>query len=254
MKRLRPAISELRLAIPVLLLDWAALGIAIAVTPGLSAHTGWDVLLAAVLLAVAAALLRPLFAAFAARLGWAGVVAGWLLTQALLVYLALSAAPNIEVHGFWPAFWGSWVYSALVSAGMWVVTAGDNSAVLAHLLRTTRRDRREALTTTVPGVVIIQIDGLSAPLAAGRSRPATCPRSPAGSARAATGWPNGTRSCPPRPRPARPGCCTGRARTCPRSAGWRRRPGGSSSPTTPGTPSTSSAASPTAGGCWPTAG
>ncbi|GAA1620334.1 phage holin family protein [Catellatospora bangladeshensis] len=165
MKRLRPAISELRLAIPVLLLDWAALGIAIAVTPGLSAHTGWDVLLAAVLLAVAAALLRPLFAAFAARLGWAGVVAGWLLTQALLVYLALSAAPNIEVHGFWPAFWGSWVYSALVSAGMWVVTAGDNSAVLAHLLRTTRRDRREALTTTVPGVVIIQIDGLSAPLA-----------------------------------------------------------------------------------------
>ncbi|GIH07678.1 membrane protein [Rhizocola hellebori] len=157
--------GQARLALPVLLLDWAALGIAIAVTPGLSANTGWDVLLAAVLLAIAAALLRPLFAAFAARLGWAGVVAGWLLTQALLVYLALSVTPNIQVSGFWPAFWASWIYSVLVSAGMWVVTAGDNTAVLAHLLRTTRKSRHAADTTTVPGVVMIQIDGLSAPLA-----------------------------------------------------------------------------------------
>ncbi|WP_155372530.1 phage holin family protein [Catellatospora vulcania] len=157
--------AQLRTAVPVLLLDWAALSIAIAVTPGLSASTGWDVLLAAVLLAVAAAVLRPLFAAFAARLGWAGVVAGWLLTQALLVYLALSLAPHIQVDGFWPAFWASWIYSALVSAAMWVVTAGDNSAVLAHLLRTTKKTRRAAATTAVPGVVMIQIDGLSAPLA-----------------------------------------------------------------------------------------
>lgn len=157
--------GRLRPAIVVLLLDWAALSIAIAVTPGLSASTGWDVLLAAVLLAIAAAVLRPLFAAFAARLGWAGVVAGWLLTQALLVYLALILAPHIQVSGFWPAFWASWIYSVLVSAGMWVVTAGDNAAVLAHLLRTTKKTRREAVATTVPGVLMIQIDGLSAPLA-----------------------------------------------------------------------------------------
>ncbi|GHJ42872.1 membrane protein [Catellatospora sp. TT07R-123] len=157
--------ARLRLALPVLLVGWAALSIAIALTPGLSAATGWDVLLAAVLLAVAAALLRPLLAAFAARLGWAGVVAGWLLTQATLVYLALSVTPHIHVSGFWPAFWASWLYSILVSAGMWVVTAGDDSAVLAHLLRTTRHSRRQAAATTAPGVVMIQIDGLSAPLA-----------------------------------------------------------------------------------------
>ncbi|GAA1407013.1 phage holin family protein [Catellatospora coxensis] len=157
--------GRLRPAIVVLLLDWAALSIAIAVTPGLSASTGWDVLLAAVLLAIAAAVLRPLLATFAARLGWAGVVAGWLLTQALLVYLALILAPHIRVDGFWPAFWASWIYSILVSAGMWLVTAGDNSAMLAHLLRSTKQTRREAATTTVPGVLMIQIDGLSAPLA-----------------------------------------------------------------------------------------
>lgn len=165
MSRLARGAARLRTAIPMLLLDWAALGIAIAVTPGLSASTGWDVLLAAVLLAAAAAVLRPLFAAFAAWLGWAGVVAGWLCTQALLVYLALSLAPHIEVSGFWPAFWASWIYSALVSAGMWLVTAGDNTSVLTHLLRTNRKTRRAAVTTATPGVVMIQIDGLSAPLA-----------------------------------------------------------------------------------------
>ncbi|GAA2399753.1 membrane protein [Catellatospora methionotrophica] len=162
---LRRAGTRLRTVLPVLLLDWAALSIAIAVTPGLSASTGWDVLAAAVLLALAAAVLRPTLAAFAARLGWAGVVAGWLAIQAVLVYLALSLAPHIQVNGFWPAFWASWIYSVLVSAGMWVVTAGDDSAVLAHLLRTTSKTRREAVPSAVPGVVMIQIDGLSAPLA-----------------------------------------------------------------------------------------
>ncbi|MDI1460920.1 phage holin family protein [Catellatospora sp. KI3] len=155
--------GRLGLAIPVLLLDWAALGIAIAVTPGLTAATGWDVLLAAVLLAAAAALLRPVLASLAARLGWGGVVAGWLLTQAVLVYLALSLAPHIQVDGFWPAFWASWIYSAIVSAGLWVVTAGDDRVVLAHLLRNARKTRAPA--TAAPAVVVIQIDGLSAPLA-----------------------------------------------------------------------------------------
>jgi uncharacterized membrane protein YvlD (DUF360 family) len=104
---LRRVGGRLRPAIVVLLLDWAALSIAIAVTPGLSASTGWDVLLAAVLLAIAAAVLRPVFAVFAARLGWTGVVAGWLLTQSLLVYLAQILAPHITVDGFWPAFWAT---------------------------------------------------------------------------------------------------------------------------------------------------
>jgi uncharacterized membrane protein YvlD (DUF360 family) len=148
----------------ILLIDWAALGIAVAVTPGVSARSGADVLLAAVALGVVGVLLRPLFAALTARLGWIGVFAGWLLTQAVLVYLALSIAPHITIDGFWPVFWASWIYAVLASIGLWFVTAGDNAAVVGHLLRTTRRRRRTAVATTQPGVVMIQIDGLSAPI------------------------------------------------------------------------------------------
>lgn len=160
-----PTGARVRLLAVVLLISWVSLGIAIVIVPGISARTRWDVLLAAVLLALLAAALRPLLAAFATVLGWAGVFAGWLLAQALLVYLALRITPGVQVSGFWPAFWASWIYSALASAGLWLVTAGDNEVVLAHLLRTTRRaNRADAVTDTRPGVVMIQIDGLSAPL------------------------------------------------------------------------------------------
>jgi uncharacterized membrane protein YvlD (DUF360 family) len=156
--------AQVRRSSLVLLIDWAALGIAVAVTPGVSAHSSADVLVAAVVLGVVGVVLRPLFTALTVRLGWIGVFAGWLLTQAVLVYLALSVAPHITIDGFWPVFWASWIYAVLASVGLWFVTAGDNAAVVGHLLRTTRQRRGTAVTTTQPGLVMIQIDGLSAPI------------------------------------------------------------------------------------------
>jgi hypothetical protein len=102
-------------------------------------------------------------AAFAGLLGWGGVVVGWLLIQSGLVYAALWLTPGIHLSGFWPVFWASWIYAALASIGLWFLTAGDNMAVLGHLLHGTRR-ARTATATAVPGLVMIQIDGLSAPL------------------------------------------------------------------------------------------
>jgi hypothetical protein len=79
------------------------------------------------------------------------VIAGWLLSQAVLMYLALSVTPGIHVGGFWDAFWASWLYAILVSIASWFVTAGDDGAVIAHLLRSTRRAGRAAREPTSPG-------------------------------------------------------------------------------------------------------
>jgi hypothetical protein len=161
-------IATLRRVIAVLvivLLDWAALGATIWLSPGISARHGWSVLVAAVVLGVLAAVVRPLLAVMLSRTGWIGVFAGWLLTQAVLVYVALTATPGVDVTGFWPVFWASWVYAALVSVGLWFVTAGDPSAVVDHLIRVNRRYRRAAPSIREPGIVMIQVDGLSAPLA-----------------------------------------------------------------------------------------
>ncbi len=161
----RWAVGAVRRAAVLLLVGWGALALTIAVLPGVSANQEWDVLLATALLGAFAAVLRPVFVAMAGWLGWAGVVAGWILSQTVLMYLALSATPGIHVRGFWDAFWASWLYAILVSIASWFVTAGDSRAVIAHLLHSTRRTGRAAVRTDVPGVVMIQIDGLSAPLA-----------------------------------------------------------------------------------------
>ena len=158
-------ISRLTTAVVVVLLSWAALGITIALLPGISAVSAWSVLLAAGALGLLGAAVRPVAGALLPWLGWLGVFAGWLVTQALLVYLALRVTPGLRVDSFWSAFWASWVYGALISIGLWLVTAGQPTMITKHLLRVNRHHRRTAPETDVPGVVMVQIDGLSAPLA-----------------------------------------------------------------------------------------
>ncbi|GLW34893.1 phage holin family protein [Actinoplanes regularis] len=147
------------------LLGVVALGLTIAVLPGISADNGWSVLVAAALLGLFGTVLRPALVKLLSTLGWLGVVAGWLVSQALLVYAALEVAPGVHVDGFWAAFGAAWLGAALMSAGLWVVTAGQDGVVTQHLLRVNRHFRRGVPRTETPGVLIIQIDGLSAPLA-----------------------------------------------------------------------------------------
>lgn len=149
----------------IVLGGWVALGLTILVLPGLTADDWWSVLVAALVLGLFGVVVRPVVASLMARIGWIGVVAGWLLAQAALLYLALAITPGIRVDGFWTAFWASWIYSVLVTVALWVVTAGRSEAVTRHLLWVNRRFRGSVPSTSVPGVVFVQVDGLSAPLA-----------------------------------------------------------------------------------------
>ena len=147
-----------------LVLSWVLLSFTIWVMPGVSAAARLDVLVAAALLGVLTALLRPIVTSLALVVGWAGVLVASVFAEALLFYGALSLAPGITVDGFWDAFWASWVFALLVNVANWLVSAGDDAAFLGNLLRQTRRVRAAATPTTVPGVVFVQVDGLSAPL------------------------------------------------------------------------------------------
>ncbi|XVV08350.1 alkaline phosphatase family protein [Actinoplanes sp. CA-131856] len=151
--------------VAVVALGWAAAAITIAVLPGISARSGWDVLVLAIVVGVLGAVLRPALARLLTWIGWAGVVAGWLVGQALLLWLALELSPGVHVDGFWPAFSAAWIAAALMSLGLWLITAGQPGVVTRHLIRAHRRFRRDVVRDDTPGLVIIQIDGLSAPLA-----------------------------------------------------------------------------------------
>jgi uncharacterized membrane protein YvlD (DUF360 family) len=156
--------TEVRRMLVGLLLAWLVLSLTIWVVPGLSASTRWDVLVAAALLGVLTALLRPLVTSFALLLGWVGVLLAGVFAEAALFALALVLSPGITVSGFWPAFWGSWLFALLTTTASWVGSAGDDTAFLSHLLAQSRPAAGSVTVTSVPGVVFIQIDGLAAPL------------------------------------------------------------------------------------------
>ncbi|MDF2143480.1 phage holin family protein [Knoellia sp. p5-6-4] len=156
--------SEIRRAAVNLVLSWIVLSVTIWVTPGVNAAATLDVLLAAVILGVLHGLVQPLVTSVALMVGWLGVLLASVFAEAAFFYAALSLTPGISVDGFWNAFWASWLFSLLVTAATWLVSAGDDTAFLTNLLRQSRKARAQATTTTVPGVVFLQIDGLSAPL------------------------------------------------------------------------------------------
>lgn len=156
--------AEIRRLSVSLVLSWLVLSLTIWAMPGVSAAAGLDVLLAAAILGVLTAIFQPLVTSLALVVGWVGVLVASVFAEALFFYAALSVTPGITVDGFWDAFWASWLFSSLISIVNWLVAAGDDTAFLTHLLRQSRHARAQATTTTVPGVVFLQIDGLSAPL------------------------------------------------------------------------------------------
>ncbi|MDQ1630923.1 MAG: hypothetical protein QOC80_895, partial [Frankiaceae bacterium] len=158
-----PDALSVRPLLVFLLVQWLSLGVTIAVLPSIAARARWDVLLAALVLAMLVGALRPVIAAAAVLLGWAGVLLGWLVSTAVLLYLTVQVTPGISADGFWDVFWASWLYAVLSTVADWLLTAGETSALEAQLYRTTRR-LRSGKPDQVPGVVFVQIDGLSAPL------------------------------------------------------------------------------------------
>jgi len=156
-------VMMIRRSVILLLASAALLGLVVAIVPGISATTDGSVVLAAAVLGVLSAALRPALASLAAMLGWVGVMIVALNAQAIIFYATLKVTPGITFTGFWPAFWGAWLYALLVGCVGWAFDVHDDELLLRDVLHSTPRSRLDAGRRT-PGVVIVQIDGLPAPL------------------------------------------------------------------------------------------
>ena len=149
-----------------LIVGTLALGIVIALMPGIGADSGWAVLGAVVLVSITGALLLPVLAVLADALGWFGVFVIGLLSQGIVVYIGLMLARGIHVDGFWPAFWASWAYALIAAILSWLLLVDDDEAFLSHVMRQATRGHRSQTIADpdVEGVVMVQIDGLPWPL------------------------------------------------------------------------------------------
>ena len=148
--------------IAVWLVSSAALALADAVLPNLTAQAPWVYFATTAVAGLLGLVFRPVLVIVAARIGWLAVVLAGLVGQALLVYAAIWILPGISAT-FWSAFWASWIVAGLATAAAWVGSAGTDDAFTASLQR--RRVKATPVDDPeVDGVVFVQLDGVAFPV------------------------------------------------------------------------------------------
>ena len=133
--------------------------------PQISSDGAVPVLRLVVLLAVIGLLMRWLLAGIAVVIGSVGVLLGGLLSQFAVVYLGVTLDPGVTLHGGVEAALVVSVVMSSVSALVgWFAYAGSDDAYVAEVVRGVRRAARRVDPAPRTGLLLIQLDGLSAPL------------------------------------------------------------------------------------------
>lgn len=133
--------------------------------PQISSDGRMPILRLVVLLAVFSVLMRWVLAGVAVLIGSIGVLVGGLLSQFGVVYLGITVDPGVNLHGGPEAVLVVSIVMSSVSAFVgWIAYAGSDDAYVAEVMRLVHRRARKVTAAPKTGMLIIQLDGLSAPL------------------------------------------------------------------------------------------
>ncbi|MFN0282835.1 MAG: alkaline phosphatase family protein [Kineosporiaceae bacterium] len=138
----------------------------------LTLRRAWTPLAVAALVAVGDGFLRPVLRGLAGRLGAVAALGLGVAAQLALVRLAFAVLPGVVVHTLGAAAWTLVVVALVGASTRWLLGVNDSSYLVADLLRRaeSRRRRRGASTehadgrADTPGLVVVQVDGMPAPL------------------------------------------------------------------------------------------
>ncbi|MEV4200933.1 alkaline phosphatase family protein [Micromonospora globbae] len=180
----RPTVARVRALVRSMATSFVVLSTTLWLLPGVTASGLVAMLWLVALVTGVGAVLRPLLLALATALGGLGALAIGVGVQAVVMYVALRLDPEAHVAGFAVAFVAAWVSVALAAIVNWLADAGTDDSFVSEMLRlmnrvrraTDRRQRptrrwRRRVTTDPPsddppadGLLIIQLDGVAAPL------------------------------------------------------------------------------------------
>jgi len=170
--RFLPTFQDVRDGTVGLVVTAASLVVAARTVDGFSLDGPWPPLLAAALVGIGDLLARPLLRSTVSRLGAVSALVIGVLWQVLLLWLILDRVPGIHLESVATVVWTLLVVALVGVVSRWVTGRNDSSYLVADLVRRgggrrgRARDGRPAGPgrTGPPGVVVVQIDGLSYPL------------------------------------------------------------------------------------------
>jgi putative membrane protein len=95
------------------LVNALAIWLATEVVPGIEAPSATTVIVAALVLGLVNAIVRPVLLVLTLPLTLVTLGLFLFVLNALCLWLTSVVVPGFEVRGFWPAFWGALIVSAL---------------------------------------------------------------------------------------------------------------------------------------------
>lgn len=173
LRRLRP--TPLGLLVRVLLSvvsAWLSLLITIALAPGIEREPGTSVLLAVAVIGAADFLIRPLLLAAVLPIGFIAVFAVGFLYRAASFFFILPLL-GFDLGGFGSALVGAAIYALVSTLFGGLVGMTDDESYGQRVVNQVIKDQEKVPPTDVPGVVVIQVDGLAFPLLAAQVRAGT---------------------------------------------------------------------------------
>lgn len=160
--RWRPRAVDVADALLALALNALGLGAAIALVDGVSLSTPWAVLLVALAVGLGDLLLRAPLRLLAAVAGAGGAFVAGVGAQVLVTWAALVVVPGVVLRTAWSVLWVLLLTAVVMAAGRWVWGSSDNEYVVADVVRRARRRGRGATGPRPPGLLVVQLDGVSA--------------------------------------------------------------------------------------------
>jgi uncharacterized membrane protein YvlD (DUF360 family) len=160
--------SRVRRLLATLIISVLSFGGAVWITPGVDLAPGAPIigslLLAAIVLAVLNALVRPVFIALFAGVSVIAVVIATLVFQ-IVSFLVLPAfVRDLYVSGILAAFVASLIYAIVNTILVAIFSITSDDSYWSTLLQQLTARRSDVVRTDQPGLVVIQIDGLAEPI------------------------------------------------------------------------------------------
>jgi uncharacterized membrane protein YvlD (DUF360 family) len=161
----RPTGARLIGLLRSMITSFIALGVAFYVLPGRQSSGPLAVFVLVITVAVVGTLLRPLLLGLAVLLGSFGLLLVGLLSQATILAIAVSLAPDVHVSRFTTIVGASWIAATVAALVNWLLDAGTQDAyhaqVLGRVVRIAHRHRLDGSAATGrPGLLVVQLDGV----------------------------------------------------------------------------------------------
>ncbi|MDO9378590.1 MAG: alkaline phosphatase family protein [Nocardioidaceae bacterium] len=143
--------------------SFLALAVSLWALPGEQVSGARSVAVLAVAVLLLGALLRPLLISLTVLAGSLGMLVAGILAQALVLGLALSIVPGVQPFSLPEVVVASWAAAAVAAGVNWLFDASSDDAFLGQVLGRVVRIAH-AHDTRGPGLLVVQLDGVSEPL------------------------------------------------------------------------------------------